>query len=147
MNKMKYLFSLIILLFNTTNLFTQEKNYTMGKQNGYYWNSLESRDPLSASKFNFLTNKLTIYETLRKLHTKDHFSDCRSELTKLYEEGKSDSVDLDFIINWIDFFYLVKENLFIPVADAYCYCIKELAGVREEELIKYKSELIERYKD
>jgi hypothetical protein len=147
MNKMKYFFLLFIILFNTTNLFAQDKNYTIGKQNGYYWNSLESRDPLSTSKFNFLTNKLTIYESLRKLQTTDHFSDCRSELTKLYEEGKSDSVDLDFIIKWIDSFYSVEENLFIPVADAYCYCIKEIAGVSKEELMEYKKEIFERYKD
>lgn len=143
---MKY-FVVFLFMIMSLPVSAQYKEYTKGKQNGYYWNSLESRDPLSTSKFNFLTNKLIIHETLRKLQTTDHFSDCRSELIKLYEEEKSDSVDLDFIINWIDFFYLVKENLFIPVADAYCYCIKELAGVSEEELIKYKSELIERYKD
>lgn len=138
---------IILTVFMSLSVSAQYKDYTMGKQNGYYWHSLESRDPLSTSKFNFLTNKLTIYESLRKLQTTDHFSDCRSELIKLYEEGKSDSVDLDYIIKWLDSFYSVKENLFIPVADAYCICIKEIAGVSKEELINYKSELTERYKD
>lgn len=138
---------IFLIVFMSLTVSAQYKEYTNGKQNGYYWNSLESRDPLSTSKFNFLTNKLTIYETLRKLQTTDHFSDCRSELIRLYEEGKSDSVDMDYIIKWLDSFYSAEENLLIPVGDAYCYCIKEIAGVSKEGLINYKSELIERYKN
>lgn len=137
----------IILLLISSSVYAQDKEYTMGKQNGYYWISLENSGPLSSSKFNFLSNKLTIYEGLRKFKQTDHFSDCRNELNKLQNEGKSDSIDLDYIIKWIDHFYSKKEYLFIPVADAYCMCIKEIAGVSKEELINYKNDLFERYKD
>ena len=147
MNKMKYLFLLFIILFNTANLFAEDKNYTMGKQNGYYWLTLLNRGPLNTSKYNFLTNKLSYFDTMRKIQNTDYLSDCRAELDMLIQQNKSDSVDLDFIIKWIDSFYSLEENLYIPVADAYCYCIKEIAGASKEELIKYKNELAERYKD
>jgi hypothetical protein len=67
---------------------------------------------------------------------------CRDDIAKLGESNKSEELDLDFMVEKIDAFYSRKENLIIPIIAAYCYCIKDLAGLSIKDLESYRQELL-----
>jgi hypothetical protein len=46
------------------------------------------------------------------------------------------------MINSIDKFYSNRNNLVIPIVFAYCYSIKNFAGVSTEELNSYRENLL-----
>ena len=147
---MKILIIIVSFLFLlNTNLWAQDEMHTKDKENGYLWVSLKTNynSSIYHPKYNFLILMLNRYETLRIKNNEDYFIDCRDELTRLKSESKAEPITIDIIIKKIDEFYTIKENLFIPIEDAYCYCIKEIAGAGKDELSKYKNELMERYKD
>lgn len=66
--------------------------------------------------------------------------DCDPDIKKLLKENKS--IDFKDIVERIDKFYKLKENLIIPVLGAYCCCIKELSGASTEDIEKYRRELL-----
>lgn len=141
-------FTLIIfLLFLNSHLQAQDEMYTKDLQNGYYWHSLNSPIPFSNPKHYFLSGMLERYNILKLATNKDHLSDCRDELTRLQEEKKSDLIDIELVVQAINEFYSNKNSLSIPIINAYCYCIKEIADVNKEELTRYKNKITERYRN
>jgi hypothetical protein len=72
---------------------------------------------------------------------------CRDDISKLGESKNSEELDLNFMVKMIDEFYSIKENLVIPVIGAYCYCVKDLAGLSLKDLESYRKELLEFSKD
>ena len=116
-------------------------------QNGYFWHSLSSPVPYINPRHDFLSGMLERYRIIKIAENQDYLSDCRKELQNLQEDMKQKSFNLDVVVKAINNFYSVNENLEILIVDAYCYCIKEIAGVSQEELMEYKKEMLERYKD
>ncbi|MCH7770699.1 MAG: hypothetical protein IIA49_06740 [Bacteroidetes bacterium] len=68
--------------------------------------------------------------------------ECRMDVNKLLEDGKTDELSLDDIVDAIDKFYSDRKNLVIPIVYAYCYSIKSFAGVSKEELKSYQEKLL-----
>jgi len=141
MNKPKYLF--VLFFFFAVNLFSQSERYTKDAENGYTWISLE--DPVqfySSSKENYLGSVLDRYRLTEEEHPEIAMFSCRDDMDKLFEEGKSEEISLEDIVNEINIFYSGSENMIIPIIFAYCYSIKKLAGVCAKELNVYKKEVL-----
>ena len=136
-----YFIILIVLLPIT--VFTQSDRYTKGAENGYTWISME--DPVqfySTSKENYLGSILDRYRLTEEKHPEIASLSCRNDMNKLLEEGKSEEISLEDIVNEINIFYSGSENMIIPIIFAYCYSIKKLAGVSAKELNVYKKEVL-----
>lgn len=136
---------LLVLLAAVTQ--AQDKLYTKDMQNGYYWHSLNSPVPFSNPKHHFLSGLLERYNILKSATSRDYLSDCREELVKMQTEEQPEFREIDHIVKLINSFYSYENNLFIPIADAYCYCIKEAAGADNGDLESYLDEIIKRYSD
>lgn len=136
-----YFIILIVLLPIT--VFTQSDRYTKGAENGYTWISME--DPVqfySTSKENYLGSILDRYRLTEEKHPEITSLSCRDDMNKLLEEGKSEEISLEDIVNEINIFYSGGENMIIPIIFAYCYSIKKLAGTSAKELNVYKKEVL-----
>lgn len=136
-------FLVIFLLFPIISI-AQSNRYTKGAENGYSWNAMSN--PLRIyddSKSNYLGGTLERYRLLKQKFPEVEYLGCNEELNYLLESGESESISLDDMVRAIDGFYSSTENLQIPIVFAYCYCIKEIAGSSEEELDKYRNEVIE----
>jgi hypothetical protein len=123
---------------------TQDEHYTKGAENGYAWLSLnQSSNTLTDYKFEYLASMLDnqrymiLYENKPKMPI-----GCRDDISKLGESKNSEELDLNFMVKMIDEFYSRKENLVIPVIGAYCYCVKDLAGLSLKDLESYRQELL-----
>jgi len=124
---------------------TQDERYTKGAENGYVWLSLnQSNNTLTDYKFEYLASMLDnqrymiLYEKKLKMPI-----GCRDDIVKLGESKNSEELDLNFMVKMIDDFYSRKENLVIPVIGAYCYCVKDLAGLSLKDLESYRQELLD----
>jgi hypothetical protein len=138
---MKLFLSLVI--FISINLFPQSERYTKDAENGYAWIRME--DPVqfySSSKENYLSSILDRYRLTEEKHPETASLSCRDDMSKLLEEGKSEEISLEDIVNEINVFYSVSENMIIPIIFAYCYSIKKLAGASDKELNAYKKEVL-----
>lgn len=125
-------------------VFSQDKRYTKGAENGYVWLTLnQSYNTLTDYKFEYLASMLENQRYMIKYDNKPKLPiGCRDDITKLGESNKSEELDLDFMVEKIDEFYSRKENLIIPIIGAYCYCIKDLAGLSTKDLESYRQELL-----
>jgi len=125
-------------------VFSQDKRYTKGAENGYVWLTLnQSYNTLTDYKFEYLASMLENQRYMIKYDNKPKLPIvCRDDITKLGESNKSEELDLDFMVEKIDEFYSRKENLIIPIIAAYCYCIKDLAGLSIKDLESYRQELL-----
>ena len=138
---MKLFLSLVI--FISINLFPQSERYTKDAVNGYTWISME--DPVqfySTSKENYLGSILDRYRLTEEKHPEIASLSCRNDMNKLLEEGKSEEISLEDIVNEINIFYSGSENMIIPIIFAYCYSIKNLAGASAKELNIYKKDVL-----
>ena len=136
-----YFIILIVLLPIT--VFTQSDRYTKGAENGYAWIRME--DPAqyySTSKENYLGSILDRYRLTEEKHPEIASLSCRNDMNQLLEEGKSEEISLEDIVNEINIFYSGSENMIIPIIFAYCYSIKKLAGASAKELNVYKKEVL-----
>ncbi len=121
--------------------------YTKDTENGYSWLSLQNSIPYSNPKHDFLSGMLERYNILRIAQNKDYLIDCRDALTRLQSEGKTEEISIDIVVNNINKFYTDQSNLPIPIINAYCYCIKEMAGESKTELNEYLRKLLETFSD
>ncbi|HSL89088.1 MAG TPA: hypothetical protein VK870_07295 [Ignavibacteriaceae bacterium] len=138
---------LIIIIIYSFPAAAQYKDQEIESQNGYYWLLLSSPVPYTNPRHDFLSGMLERYKIIRIAENKDYLSDCRKELKNLQEDMTLKSFGLDVVVKAINNFYSFQENLEILIVDAYCYCVKEIAGAGNEELSRYKNELIKRYKN
>ena len=138
---MKYIF--ILILFFSIYAFPQSERYTKGAENGYAWLAMD--DPTlmySISKENYLNSILNRYKITGEKHPGIASLGCSEDINNLFEQGKSDEISLENVVNEINVFYLQKENLVIPIIFAYCYTIKKFADASSEELIEYRNEVL-----
>ena len=121
-----------------------DKRYTKDAENGYVWIGLnQSYNILTDYKFEYLASMLENQRYMIMYQKKPKMPiGCRDEIAKIGESKKSEEIDLNFMVKKIDEFYSRKENLIIPIIGAYCYCIKDLAGLNTEDLESYRQELL-----
>ena len=139
---MKNYFIVFLALLPIT-VFTQSERYTKGAENGYTWIRME--DPsqhYSTSKETYLSSILERYRLTQEKHPEIASFSCKEDMEKLSDEGKSDKISLEDVVEEIDKFYSQSDNMTIPIIFAYCYSIKKFAGVRIEELNEYKYDVL-----
>ncbi len=141
-SKSNILIIIITLLFAFYSL-AQDKRLTKGAENGYTWISMGNPHLLhDDSKDIYLSG---ILERLRLLKLTQPLIDslsCREEYYALLKEGKPGDITMADMITSIDKFYSNRNNLVIPIVFAYCYSIKNFAGVSKEELNSYLEKLL-----
>jgi hypothetical protein len=136
-------FCVITFLLFVVNLYPQTERYTKGAENGYAWLSMD--DPAlmySTSKENYLSSILDRLRLTNEKHPEIASISCKEDINKLTEESKSTEISLKDVTIEMDKFYLLKDNLVIPIIFAYCYTIKKFAGVSTEELNNYRDEVL-----
>ena len=136
-----YLISLTLLI--TFTLFAQPERYTKGAENGYAWIAMENPAVVySDVKYKYLSGKLERNRTVIESFPEVENLGCSKDVNKLLEDGMSEELSLDDMVDAIDEFYSKNENLVIPIVFAYCYNIKKFAGVSKEDLISYMKKLL-----
>jgi len=134
---------LTLVIFISINLFPQSGRYTKGAENGYTWFRMEDSIKFySTSKENYRSSILDRYRLTEEKHPEIASLSCRDDMNKLLEEGKSEEISLEDIVNEINIFYSGSENMIIPIIFAYCYSIKKLAGASAKELNVYKKDVL-----
>lgn len=136
-------YCIITFLLFVVNLYSQTERYTRGAENGYAWLSMD--DPAlmySTSKENYLSSILDRLRLTNEKHPEIASISCKEDINKLTEESKSTEISLKDVTIEMDKFYLLKDNLVIPIIFAYCYTIKKFAGVSTEELNNYRDEVL-----
>lgn len=138
---MRKYFILILISF-AVNVFPQSERNTKGAANGYSWRTLGDRSlTYSISKENYLSSILYRIKLTKEKHPEISSLDCRADLDELAKQGKSEKISMNDVVNEIDNFYSVEDNLVIPIIFAYCYTIKKIAGAKTEDLDEYRSEV------
>jgi hypothetical protein len=132
-----------ITLIFTINSVPQDKRLTKGAENGYAWNLMGNPHLLhDDSKEVYLSGILERLRLLKTTHPLVDSLSCREEYIALLEEGKPSDITMTDIVTSIDRFYNISTNLVIPIVFAYCYSIKEFAGVSKKELNYYRNKLL-----
>jgi len=141
---MKFLLIIYLVAFISSFVFSQDKRYTKGAENGYVWLTLDqSYNSLTDYKFEYLASLLENQRYMIKYDNKPKMPiGCRDDIAKLGASDNVEELDLNLIVEMIDEFYTRKENLIIPVIGAYCYSIKNLAGLSLKNLESYRQELL-----
>jgi hypothetical protein len=131
-----------VIVFSLTS-FAQTQRQTKGADNGYAWHAMESPHLLPGnSKHNYLSGILERYAILKENYPESVRLGCSEEINQLLQSGRSADISLDDMVNAIDKFYRNNQNMIISIIFAYCYCIKEKAGVSKKDLAVYRAELL-----
>ena len=141
---MKYHVIIFLLVILNSHQFGQDKRYTKGAENGYVWITLnQSYNTLTDYKFEYLASMLENQQFMIKYDNKPKLPiGCRDDIAKVGESENAEELDLNVMVEMIDEFYTRKENLIIPVIGAYCYCVKDIAGLSLKDLESYRQELL-----
>ncbi|MCX8104482.1 MAG: hypothetical protein N3D80_01245 [Ignavibacterium album] len=132
------IFQITILSFLISlNIFSQDKRFTKGAENGYMWVDYEKYSIMRDMKYDYLSSMLERQRVINLFQLKSDSLGCRDEIKILLEKNKTNEMDLSFMVKKIDKFYSEEKLRIIPVALAYCYCVKELAGKSKKELAEY----------
>lgn len=138
---MKYLFLLAFIL--SINIFPQTERYTKGAENGYTWIRMEDPNQFySTSKETYLSSILERFRLTGEKYPEIESLSCSDDMQKLFSEGKSEEISLEDIVNEIDEFYSISDNMTIPIIFAYCHSIKKFAGASIEELNDYRKQVL-----
>lgn len=138
---MKYLFLLAFIL--SINIFPQTERYTKGAENGYTWIRMEDPNQFySTSKETYLSSILERFRLTGEKYPEIESLSCSDDMQKLFSEGKSEEISLEDIVNEIDVFYSISDNMTIPIIFAYCHSIKKFAGASIEELNDYRKQVL-----
>jgi len=134
---------IILTLFSAIYCLAQDKRLTKGAENGYTWISMGNPHLLyDDSKDIYLSGILERLRLLKLTHPLVDSLSCREEYNALLIKGKPGYITMADIITSIDKFYSNGKNLVIPIVFAYCYSIKNFAGVSKEELNSYREKLL-----
>lgn len=132
------IFPIIILSFLISyNIFSQEKRFTKGAENGYMWIDYEKYSIMRDMKYDYLSSMLERQRIINLFQLKSDSLDCRDDIKILLEMNKTNEIDLSFMVKKIDEFYREEKLRIVPIVFAYCYCVKELAGKSKKELSEY----------
>lgn len=140
-NKTKYLF--VLFLYFAATAFSQSERYTKGAENGYTWIRMEDPNQFySTSKESYLSSILEKFRLTGERYPETESLGCREDIEKLFSQGMSDEISLEDIVNEIDKFYSISDNMIIPIIFAYCHSVKKFAGASIEELNDYKKQIL-----
>jgi hypothetical protein len=143
-NSFQIILLCILCAYSTFNLVAQDKFYTRGLDNGYGWTASPTVSKLAYTKSESLSRLLIRRKYQTEIQREVSFPlGCDVEIEELLKSNSSSDIDLQTIEKMIDKFYEKKENLVIPVLGAYCCCIKELSGASQEDIEKYRKELLD----
>ncbi|WP_290662565.1 hypothetical protein [Ignavibacterium sp.] len=134
---MKILFKIILVLVFSLLIFPQDKRFTRGAENGYMWIDYEKYSIMRDMKYDYLSSMLERQRVINLFQISSDSLGCREDIKKLLEMNEKNELDLSLMVKKIDEFYREEKLRIIPIAFAYCYCVKELAGNPREELIDY----------
>ena len=136
-----YFLMFIVIFSATTN--AQSERYTKGAENGYTWLAMDDPSLMyNTTKENYLSSILDRMRITGERYPEVSSLGCRTDIDKLFTEGKSDEFSLEDVVNEIDRFYSQRDNLIIPIIFAYCYTIKKFTGVTAKELNEYKKKVL-----
>ncbi len=127
----------ILSFFISLNIFAQDKRFTKGAENGYMWVDYEKYSIMRDMKYDYLSSMLERQRVINLFQLKSDSLGCRDDIKILLEKNKTNELDLSFMVEKIDEFYSEEKLRIIPIALAYCYCVKELAGKSKKELAEY----------
>ncbi|MCA2004793.1 MAG: hypothetical protein LDL01_03265 [Ignavibacterium sp.] len=127
----------ILSFFISLNIFAQDKRFTKGAENGYMWVDYEKYSIMRDMKYDYLSSMLERQRVINLFQIKSDSLGCRDDIKILLEKNKTNELDLSFMVEKIDEFYSEEKLRIIPIALAYCYCVKELAGKSKKELTEY----------
>lgn len=127
----------ILSFFISLNIFAQDKRFTKGAENGFMWVDYEKYSIMRDMKYDYLSSMLERQRVINLFQIKSDSLGCRDDIKILLEKNKTNELDLSFMVEKIDEFYSEEKLRIIPIALAYCYCVKELAGKSKKELTEY----------
>lgn len=136
-NTMKIYLILTIILFISSEISAQSR-FTKCAENGYSWLAMEeSQLPYNNTRYNYLSGILGKNKIMRSNFPGSEHLLCQNEINQLLATGKSESFSLEDVLEKINEFYSIEENLIIPIIFSYCYIIKKEAGLSREKLKDY----------
>ncbi|AFH47992.1 Hypothetical protein IALB_0280 [Ignavibacterium album JCM 16511] len=142
MKKINFIFvSVFILVFHIL-IFAQDKRYTHGAENGYMWIDFEKYSIMRDMKYDYLSSMLERQRVINLFQFNIDSLGCRDDIKNLLEQNKSNDLDLNMMVKKIDQFYSDDKLRIVPIAFAYCYCIKELSGRPKKELAEYLMKIL-----
>lgn len=115
----------------------QDKRYTRGAENGYMWIDFEKYSIMRDMKYDYLSSMLERQRVINLFQFNYDSLGCREDIKKLLKMNKNNELDLSMMVKKIDEFYSDDKLRIIPIAFAYCYCVKQLAGRSKKELTEY----------
>lgn len=121
-----------------------DKRFTHGAENGYSWLEYAKKShTVEDYRYNFLSAMLDYHKGRKQMGLKPKFPiNCYDDINKLGEAGKGNEIDLNAMVKMIDKFYSKEDNLIIPILGAYCYCVKSLTDLSNEELENYRQDFL-----
>lgn len=134
---MKILPIIIFGFLISHNIFSQDKRFTKGAENGYMWTEYEKYSIMRDMKYDYLSSMLERQRVINLFQIKSDSLGCRDDIKLLLEMNKTNELDLSFMVKKIDEFYREEKLRIVPIVFAYCYCVKELAGKSKKELTEY----------
>ena len=134
----------IATLLISSPLFSQNERFTNGFENGYTWVSMGNPNLFfDDSKSNYLSGILERMRIEKQKIPELRNLICKEEFYVLLKENKYKELSMDDMVNAINRFYRIPENIIIPIMLAYCYCIKEFSEIDIAELEIYRERLLE----
>lgn len=137
MRRTNLTFTLFLILFIQIHCLAQDKRFTHGAENGNMWIDFEKYSIMRDMKYDYLSSMLERQIIKKFFHLPNDSLGCKKEIRILLEANKQNQLDLNEMVKQIDKFYSNEKLRIIPIVFAYCYCVKEMAGLSEDELNKY----------
>lgn len=134
--------TLVLILSFHTVCSAQDKRYTRGAENGHMWIDFEKYSIMRDMKYDYLSSMLERQRVINLFQISYDSLGCREDIKKLLKSNENNELDLNLMVKKIDEFYSQEKLRIVPIAFAYCYCVKELAGKSKKELIEYLSEIL-----
>ncbi len=139
---MKTLYSFILISIINVLIFPQEKRYTKGAENGFMWIDYEKYSIMRDMKYDYLSSMLEQQRIINLYQFNSDSLDCREDIKDVMRLNENRQPDLNLMVNKLDEFYYQEKLRIIPIALAYCYCVKELAGKSKNELAEYLKKIL-----
>ncbi len=123
-------------------IFPQEKRYTKGAENGFMWIDYEKYSIMRDMKYDYLSSMLERQRVINLYQFNSDSLDCREDIKDVMRLNENRQPDLNLMVKKLDEFYYQEKLRIIPIALAYCYCVKELAGKSKNELAEYLKKIL-----
>lgn len=137
MRRMNLTYTIFIILLIQIHCLAQDKRFTHGAENGYMWIDFEKYSIMRDMKYDYLSSMLERQRIINLFQLPNESLGCKEEIKTLLKENEQNQLDLSVMVKKIDMFYSEEKLRIIPIVFAYCYCVKEMAGISKEELNEY----------